>query len=321
MKKTLALSLAMILLLSFMLAACSSDKSEDTSDSTDTNLESYDNEVGFELDEDGNEIPVIYKRDKNGNIIAVKLGNDGEPVTDEDGKEVTVDTTYKGSTEKTTSKKSEENTDKLTTTTTEKPTGTTKPGVPGTSSADTTKFEDSEKVPGTDDSGKEVNFSPEDQNTIKSMLEVPYLYLADYENDQGVPISIACHVAVWMAEREGNLTTTYPSSPVVLNLFKYFGQTVVNFKTQCNDFAANAKAPITYNKKNDNFTITEFTKKKHTVSITKIEDLGDNNFYKVTGNVEGCNGNKVNKKKVVAIIQKNRLDTTLGFSIKALKWS
>ena len=52
-------------------------------------------------------------------------------------------------------------------------------------------------------------------------------------------------------------------------------------------------------------------------TLTIIEDLGNNNFYKVTGTVSGTK----KAKKVVAIIQKNRLDSTLGFSIKALKWS
>lgn len=101
---------------------------------------------------------------------------------------------------------------------------------------------------------------------------------------------------------------------VVLNLFKFYGQTVVNFKTQVNKVDS---TPIKYNSKNDTFSVSKYPKKKQTVKITKIEDLGDNNFYKVTGKVSKADG----VKKVQAVVQKNKLDSTLGFSIKALKWS
>lgn len=318
MKRTFVLSLAMLVLISALFTACSgNDDSNDGNDGSDTNLESYDGEVGFEKDEDGNDVAVIYKLDEKGNTIAVKLGSDGEPVTDENGKEVTVKTTYQLTTKKAEQTANEGDTKNLTTTTTQKPTGTTNKNIPNTSSADTTKFDEkTETVPKTSATGERVNFSAEDQAIIKSMLEVPYLYLANYENSDGVPISIACHTAVWMAERSGNIRSTYPSGTVVLNLFYYFGQTVVNFKTQCNDFAAKANAPIKYDKSRGTFEISEFTSKKQTVSITGIENLGNNNFYKVSADVKGCE-----KKKVVAIIQKNRLDPTLGFSIKALKWS
>lgn len=171
-------------------------------------------------------------------------------------------------------------------------------------------------VPHSSDTGVEVNFSEKDQLIVKSMLEVPYLYQASYENDDGVPIEIATHVAVWMAEHQGGTSKVYPSSSVVLNLFKYFGQTVVGFKSKCNDYVETSKAPIKYNSKVDTFTITEFTSKKQTVNITKIEALDKENYYKVTASVSGCS-----KDKVVAIIQKNKLESSLGFSIKALKWS
>lgn len=314
MKKALVLSLAAAVLVSCVLVGCSSGKNqEETTGTTAANLDSVDTEVGFETDEDGKEVAVRYEVDKNGKTIAVKLDKNGEAVTDKNGEKVTVKTDYQINN---TTTGDVGNTEKLTVTTTEKPTGTTKKNVPATSSKETTHFEGSETVPKTSASGKEVSFSAGDQSIIKSMLEVPYLYLSNYENSDGVPIDIACHTAIWMAAHEGNIRTTYPSSPVVLNLFKFYGQTVVNFKTQCNEFATQAKAPITYNSSNDTFNITEFTAKKQSVTITKIEDLGDNNFYKVTGKVSGCN-----KKNVVAIVQKNRLDTTLGFSIKALKWS
>lgn len=314
--------MALVVIITTVLAACTANTNEDGTTSTETNLESYDNQIGFETDENGEEVAVVYELDKKGNTIAIKLDKDGNKLKNEKGEYVTVKTEHKITTTDSKNNESTEaadptaGTEKLTTTTTEKPTGTTKKDIPHTSTPDTSKFEGSEAVPKTDASGKEVNFNAQDQQILKSMLEVPYLYRSSYENSDGVPIDIACHTAIWMAAHEGNIRNVYPSSPVVLNLFKFYGQTVVNFKTQCNEFAASAKAPISYNKNNDTFEITEFTAKKQEVSITKIEDLGDNNFYKVTASVKGCN-----KKKVIAIVQKNKLDTSLGFSIKALKWS
>ena len=106
-----------------------------------------------------------------------------------------------------------------------------------------------------------------------------------------------------MAQHDGGTASTYPSSPVVLNLFKFYGQTVVNFKTQVNKVDS---TPIKYNSKNDTFSVSKYPKKKQTVKI-----------YKVTGKVSKADG----VKKVQAVVQKNKLDSTLGFSIKALNWS
>lgn len=213
----------------------------------------------------------------------------------------------------TTTKKDEKNTEATTESTTEKVTATTNKNAEVTKTSDTTKFEGNESVPKTSATGKEVSFSTGDMETIADMLEVPYLYLTNYENSDGVPINIAAYTAVWMAQHDGGTGETYPSSPVVLNLFKFYGQTVVNFKTKVNDVK---DTPIKYNTKNDTFTVSAYPKKKQTVKITKIEDLGDNNFYKVTADVSGAG--KI--KKVNAIIQKNKLDSTLGFSVKALNW-
>lgn len=316
MKKSFVLVLALVVVISSVFVSCKQkEAAEEEPTTTEQNLVNAETEIGFETDEDGNEVAVVYETDSKGKTIAVKLDDNGEKVTDKDGNKVTVKTDYvlDNSTPTT---KPKDNGNSNTTTMPQAPTGTTKKEIPLTSSRETTKFSGYETVPSLSATGKEVSFSISDQSTISSMLEVPYLYLSDYENKDGVPIDIACHVAVWMAEHDGGTMTTYPSSPVVLNLFKYFGQTVVNFKTQCNDFAAASKAPIAYNKSNDTFDITEYTSKKQTVKITSIEDLGDNNFYKVTGKVSGCE-----KSTVVAIVQKNRLEPSLGFSIKALKWS
>lgn len=375
MKKTIILLLALTVIISCIFISCA--KKADDEPSSNNNADNtadfndYDTEFGFETekvtDEKGKvvkdknnkpkttEVPVVYKINKKGKTIAVKIDNSGEEVTDKKGKEVTVKTTYVMTTSpknnddnnnsnsnnnnnnnnnsnnnnsnnnnnptqsgnsNNTPTGSAENTEKLTTTTTEAPTATTNKNVPNTSSNEPSADKDANGVPRTGSKGKEVNFSVADQQIIKSMLEVPYLYKSSYENADGVPIGIACHTAVWMAEREGNTKTTCASATVVLNLFKYYGQTVVNFKTKCNSAAGEFNAPITYVKSNDTFEITEYTSKKQNVSITKIEDLG-NNYYKVTGKVDNARG----IDSVIAIMQKNKLDTSLGFSVKALKWS
>lgn len=186
-------------------------------------------------------------------------------------------------------------------------------GSEGTTSSDLKDSKD-DKVPNSNDKGDKVRFSAKDNTRLKDMLEVPYLYNASYENSDGVPAEIASHVAIWMAQRDGLNTTTYASGTVVLDLFKYFGQTVVNFKTNCNDNKGNAD--ITYNTANDTFTIPKAEAHQHTVKITTTESLG-NNYYRITATVSGAGS----ISKVVAVVQKNRLDSSLGFSIKALKWS
>lgn len=186
-------------------------------------------------------------------------------------------------------------------------------GSEGTTSSDLKEAKD-DKVPNSNDKGDKVRFSAKDNTRLKDMLEVPYLYNASYENSDGVPAEIASHVAIWMAQRDGLNTTTYASGTVVLDLFKYFGQTVVNFKTNCNDNKGNAD--ITYNTANDTFTIPKAEAHQHTVKITTTESLG-NNYYRITATVSGAGS----ISKVVAVVQKNRLDSSLGFSIKALKWS
>lgn len=335
MKKAVVLLLALVVIISCVFVSCKG-KDDDPTTTTEAGLENSAEEFGIETtdvtdkngkkvtDKDGKavttEVAVKYRRDKKGRSYGQVLDNDGNDLTDKNGKNVTIKVTTapaEKDTEKNKNTKPAKETtnNKLTTTTTQKPTGTTKKNVEPTSDKDTTKPVGDDTVPKTNATGKEVSFSIEDQNILKSMLEVPYLYTASYENSDGVPISIAAHTAVWMAEREGGTRTVYPSSPIVLSLFKYYDQTVVNFKTKCNN--ENNGAPIKYISKDDTFEITEYTSKKQEVTITKIEDLGRNNYYKVTGKVTNAKG----KTKVVAIVKKNKLDITLGFSIKALKWS
>ena len=174
-------------------------------------------------------------------------------------------------------------------------------------------------MPSTNASGKKVIFSQQDLERIAAMLEVPGLYKFSYENKDGVSAEMATHVAVWMAAREDIKGTSFPSGTIVLDLFKYYGQTVVNFKSNCNAAAKkeNIYDIINYSNKDSVFTITKGEAKQQSVKINRVESLGNNNYYKVTGSVSGAKS----CKKVVAVVQKNRLDTELGFSVKALKWS
>lgn len=294
------------------------------------NLEEGDNIFGEEYvvvtDENGKEVTdengkkvtekVLYKEttDKNGNVVKVPIDSDGNTVTDANGNEVTMSVEKPSSTNAsgTTAQNG-----KLPTTkkhTTEKSTTAKKhSGESTTDSKYTTLPVSKDKVPSTSASGTAVTFDSQDQQAIKSMLEVPYLYRYNYENANGIPTGAANHAALWMAEREGLKTNTYASGTIVLDLFKYFGQTVVNYKTNCN---SDKNKNISYIASNDTFSISNFENQTHSVSITRIESLGNNNYYKVEGTVKGCD-----KKKVIAIIQKNQLDMSLGFSIKALKWS
>lgn len=328
MKKSIALILALVLTTSTMLVACSANKEKDEATSVE-GLEAADNEFGFETvevtdengktvtDKNGNavttEVNVEYVTNKKGKTFAKVVDENGNQVTNKKGKDVTIKTDYEITTDNATTA----DPDKYPTTKKEKTTASTT--VPTKKNEKTTEKElttvksDKDSVPKTSQTGKPVTFSSEDQQAIKKMLEVPYLYKENYENEQGVPIEIATHAALWMASREGLTTSQFASGTIVLDLFKYFGQTVINFKTNCNS----AKNPnLTYVQKTDTFSIGSYEDGTHTITITEIQDLGNNNYYKVIAKVSGCK-----KNKVVAIVQKNMLDSTLGFSIKALKWS
>lgn len=288
MKKAIAVILAAVLVASVAMIGCSK-KTDDTTTTQNQGLEDNAGEYNLDDDEDMTEIVT----DEN-----------GETVTDKDGKAVTQKVSGNKKNQTTTPAKD-------TTTTTIKYKG----NEATTSGEVTTKDVKSDKVPTTDDKGTAVQFSAKDQTALKDMLEVPYLYNASYENADGVPTEIASHVAIWMSQRDGLNTTTFASGTIVLDLFKYFGQTVVNFKTKCNDSKGNAS--ITYNTANDTFTIPGGEGERQKVTLTSTEFLGNNNYYKITATVSGAGS----ISKVVAVVQKNKLDSSLGFSIKALKWS
>lgn len=308
MRKAIAVVLATTIAVSVAMIGCSKSKNdEETTTKTVDGLKNNEDTFSIEeetvtdkngeavTDKDGNPVTtqVMYKEttDKKGNKIAVKIDDNGEVVTDKNKKPVTVHTTKAPKT-----------------------TSTTAVSLPEESSTITTVAPDKDIVPKIDDSTKSASFTEDEIKVIEAMFEVPGIYASNYENSDGVPLDAAKHAAVWMAQRENLNTKTYASGTIVLGLFKFFGQTVVNFKNNCGK-----NAEITYNASNDTFTIPSAESAVQKVSIEKVEEYSqknNNNYYKITAKVSGCD-----KSKVVAVVQKNRLESTLGFSIKAMRWS
>lgn len=290
LKKSIALIMALSVLICGVFAACSSKKTDgqnSAADTTQAGLANADTEFGTEVNKDGKEVtvPIRETTTKKGET-STKKNNGGKGETPTNGPATPQTTDNKGET---------------------------------TGKELTTIEASKDKVPSTNASGKKVIFSQQDLERIAAMLEVPGLYKFSYENKDGVSAEMATHVAVWMAAREDIKGTSFPSGTIVLDLFKYYGQTVVNFKSNCNAAAKkeNIYDIISYSNKDSVFTITKGEAKQQSVKINRVESLGNNNYYKVTGSVSG----EKSCKKVVAVVQKNRLDTELGFSIKALKWS
>lgn len=308
MRKAIAVVLATTIAVSVAMIGCSKSKNdeENTTKAVD-GLKNNEDTFSIEeetvtdkngeavTDKDGNPVTtqVMYKEttDKKGNKIAVKIDDNGEVVTDKNKKPVTVHTTKAPKT-----------------------TSTTAVSLPDESSTITTVAPDKDIVPKIDDSTKSASFTEDEIKVIEAMFEVPGIYASNYENSDGVPLDAAKHAAIWMAQRENLNTKTYASGTIVLGLFKFFGQTVVNFKNNCGK-----NAEITYNASNDTFTIPSAESAVQKVSIEKVEEYSqknNNNYYKITAKVSGCD-----KSKVVAVVQKNRLESSLGFSIKAMRWS
>lgn len=312
MFKKIGIVLICVAMAATVFAGCSKKNTDNETPSG--GLEDSAQEFGFEEDEDGNTVAVEYDGDKayviddNGNRTGKVLKR----------KPTTTTTTKKSDKDSDDNKKAPNKQED-------------RPNVPNKTDGEETKKElttlpfDDIKVPSTSASGKKVKFSNADVATVTHMLEVPYLYMASYENTDQVPISIATHVACWMLERENLNTSSFASGTVVIDLFNYFDRTVVSFKTECNSYTANGAtnaAPITYNSNNDTFKITsDYEAATHEVTITEIQNLGNNNYYKVIGTVKAANGSDCKATKVEAVIQKNKLDSSLGFSVKALKWS
>lgn len=299
------------------LAACSTDEeSSETAGGLEENVAEY----GFETDENGNTVAVIYE-DGKAYVLDAEGNKTGEVISDPQNLPDANTSDNTGNTDS-----NQQNQKSPDTVDDREDIGNNTDNASGTTSAELTTLPISEdNVPSTSASGNRVQFNDKDVTTVTNMLEVPYLYTASYENTENVPIEIATHVACWMLQRENLDTNTFASGTVVIDLFNYFARTVVSFKTKCNDYTGSSvtnAAPISYNSSSDTFTITasSYEAHTHTVNITQIQDLGNNNYYKVIADVSAINKN-CDKKQVIAIIQKNKLDTSLGFSIKALKWS
>lgn len=307
-----------ICLVAGIFAACST---EDQTAETAGGLEDSVAEYGFEVDEDGNTVAVVYE-DGKAYVLDAQGNKTDQVIKDPQNMPNDQNESDEGNNEET-----EPGTSPERVTDREDVSNNTGGGSAGTTNSELTTLPmDEDSVPSTSDSGKNVTFNDNDVKVITNMLEVPYLYAASYENSQNVPIEIATHVACWMLQRENLDTNNFASGTVVIDLFNYFSRTVVSFKTKCNEYTADSidnAAPIQYNSSNDTFTVTGSTyeQRTHTVNITQIQDLGNNNYYKIIADVEAVNGSGCNKSTVIAVVQKNKLDTSLGFSIKALKWS
>ena len=311
MVKRISLILLCLVFVTTCFAACSKKEASDEEESA--GLEGVAEEYGFEIDENGNEVAVVYGEDGKAYVIDQNGNKTGEIInvsTTKKEEEKTSSNTPGYSPEKQPDREDVDNN-------TKDETGTTK------SELTTLPF-DEDVVPSTSANGTPVQFSDKDVKTLTNMLEVPYLYTASYENSNKVPIEVATHVACWMLQRENLNTNTFASGTVVIDLFNYFARTVVQFKTDCNTYTSDGAvnpAPLSYDSINDTFSITSssYEKATHRIEITQIEDLGGNNYYKVTAKVSGID-KSCKAKKLVAVVQKNKLDTSLGFSVKALKW-
>lgn len=331
MTKKLALFMVLVLLITTCFSACSSAEDEED-DSSSSSSESDSDSVnadyyGFETNEDGEEVAVVYEQDEEtGEWVAYVIDDNGEKTGE------VIENPENAPDESSSSVDYEVNDDNENVTAA----GTTAISVNKTESADATTSaqldstssdsDDDADIPTLSSTGTKVQFSDSDIQILTYMLEVPYLYAANYDTGDAVPVSIASHVACWMAQESGSTANVFASGEVILNLFYYFAQTVAGYKANCNSDMSTNKAPITYNSSSDTFTITAqgddcIEEQTHSVTISKVEDLGTSNYYKVTASVTEVNSSGCSKKKVVAIVQKNKLYSDLGFSVKALKWS
>lgn len=165
LKKSIALIMALSVLVCGVFAACSSKKTDgqnSAADTTQAGLANADTEFGTEINKDGKEVDVVYEKDKKGKTVAYEIDKNGEKVTDKNGKEVTVPiretTTKKGetSTKKNNGGKGETPTNGPTTPQTTDNKGET------TGKELTTIEASKDKVPSTNASGKKVIFNQQD---------------------------------------------------------------------------------------------------------------------------------------------------------------
>lgn len=312
LKKNMLILISLLMVVALFFSACSSKDGNKKVDENDAGISSTDDLYGLETDENGNEVIVKYEKDKNGNVIANVIDKDGNNT----GVTVPANNYNNGSNNDKIDNNNNNNPSK------EDVTNNTDNVKETTSPELTTLPFEKDKVPKTSDTGKAVRFCDKDIAKITKILEVPYLYTANYENLDGVPISTARHVACWLAQNDGITSTTFAGDAIVIDLFTFFAETVTDFKTECNNIQNDSTpAEIKYNPADNIFTISSYESKTHSIQVNKIEHLGNNNYYKVYASVKEENKSGCKNKKVVAIIQKNKLNSDLGFSIKAIKWN
>lgn len=93
LKKSIALIMALSVLVCGVFAACSSKKTDgqnSAADTTQAGLANADTEFGTEINKDGKEVDVVYEKDKKGKNHAYEINKNGEKVTKSNGDYVEV---------------------------------------------------------------------------------------------------------------------------------------------------------------------------------------------------------------------------------------
>ena len=93
LKKSIALIMALSVLVCGVFAACSSKKTDGqnaAADTTQAGLANADTEFGTEINKDGKEVDVVYEKDKKGKTVAYEIDKNGEKVTNSNGDYVEV---------------------------------------------------------------------------------------------------------------------------------------------------------------------------------------------------------------------------------------
>ena len=93
LKKSIALIMALSVLVCGVFAACSSKKTDGqntAADTTQAGLANADTEFGTEINKDGKEVDVVYEKDKKGKNHAYEIDKNGEKVTKSNGDYVEV---------------------------------------------------------------------------------------------------------------------------------------------------------------------------------------------------------------------------------------
>ena len=80
LKKSIALIMALSVLVCGVFAACSSKKTDGqnaAADTTQAGLANAETEFGTEINKDGKEVDVVYEKDKKGKTVAYEIDKNG----------------------------------------------------------------------------------------------------------------------------------------------------------------------------------------------------------------------------------------------------